>query len=316
MVNRQIEAARLRKSGIDQQVLDNLKADVDVDTVNLSDEGEKASNSMVTSGVAYFMAFLIYLFIFLYGVQIMRGVIEEKTSRIVEVIMSSVKPFQLMMGKVIGIAGVGLTQLLLWVALSSIVITGVSASMGLDTVATSRTQQLETAAQSAGATPAETEKKTATVLQKVSDGFNNLNLPLIIGSFLFYFLGGYLLYGALFGAIGAAVDNETDTQQFMLPITMPLILTFIVAQSVMIRDPNGPVAFWMSMIPFTSPIAMVIRIPFGGVTAAQLLLSMGLLILGFIGTIWVAARIYRVGILLYGKKVNYRELSRWMFYKG
>ncbi|MGY2133388.1 ABC transporter permease [Hymenobacter sp. HD11105] len=316
MVNRQVEAARLRKSGIDQQVLDNLKADVDVATVNLSSEGEKSSNSMVTSGVAYFMAFLIYLFIFLYGVQIMRGVIEEKTSRIVEVIMSSVKPFQLMMGKVIGIAGVGLTQLLLWVALSSIVITGVSASMGLDTVATSRTQQMQTAAQSAGATPVETEKKTTAVLQTVSDGFANLNLPLIIGSFLFYFLGGYLLYGALFGAIGAAVDNETDTQQFMLPITMPLILTFIVAQSVMIRDPNGPVAFWMSMIPFTSPIAMVIRIPFGGVTTGQLLLSMGLLILGFIGTIWVAARIYRVGILLYGKKVNYRELSRWMFYKG
>ncbi|SMB89703.1 conserved hypothetical protein [Hymenobacter roseosalivarius DSM 11622] len=316
MVNRQVEAARLRKSGIDQQVLDNLKADIDVATVNLSAEGEKSSNSMVTSGVAYFMAFLIYLFIFLYGVQIMRGVIEEKTSRIVEVIMSSVKPFQLMMGKVLGIAAVGLTQLLLWVALSSIVITGVSAAMGLDTVTTSRTEQIQTAAQSAGATPAETEKKTAVLLQSVSEGFANLNLPLIIGSFLFYFLGGYLLYGALFGAIGAAVDNETDTQQFMLPITMPLILTFIVAQSVMIRDPNGPIAFWMSMIPFTSPIAMVIRIPFGGVTAGQLLLSMALLIVGFIGTIWIAARIYRVGILLYGKKVTYKELSRWMFYKG
>ncbi|GAB2473846.1 ABC transporter permease [Hymenobacter qilianensis] len=315
-VNRQVEAARLQKSGIDQQVLDNLKADVDMDTVNLSDEGEKSSNSMVTSGVAYFMAFLIYLFIFLYGVQIMRGVIEEKTSRIVEVIMSSVKPFQLMMGKVIGIAAVGLTQLLLWVALSSIVITGVSAVAGIDTVAASRTQQLETVAQSAGATPKETEDKTAVMYKSAMEGFSNLNLPLIIGSFLFYFLGGYLLYGALFGAIGAAVDNETDTQQFMLPITMPLILTFIVAQSVMIRDPNGPIAYWMSMIPFTSPIAMVIRIPFGGVTAGQLLLSMALLVAGFVATIWIAARIYRVGILLYGKKVTYKELSRWMFYKG
>ena len=320
MVNRQIEAARLRKSGIDQQVLDNLKADVSLSTVNLSDEGEKASNSMVTSGVAYFMAFLIYLFIFLYGVQIMRGVIEEKTSRIVEVIMSSVKPFQLMMGKVIGIAGVGLTQLLLWVALSSIIISGVSATMGVDTIAASRTEQMQTVAQSAGAAPAKSDNKNdnkmASVFKSASDGFANLNLPLIIGSFLFYFLGGYLLYGALFGAIGAAVDNETDTQQFMLPITMPLVLTFIVAQSVMIREPNGPVAFWMSMIPFTSPIAMVIRIPFGGVTMPQLLLSMALLVLGFIGTIWVAARIYRVGILLYGKKVTYKELSRWMFYKG
>ena len=137
----------------------------------------------------------------------------------------------------------------------------------------------------------------------------------ILFGFIVYFLGGYLLYGALFGAVGAAVDDQTDTQQFMFPITMPLILSYIVGVSVILRNPDGPVAFWMSMIPLTSPIAMVIRLPFG-VPAWQLALSIGLLILGFIGTVWVAARIYRVGVLMYGKKVTYRELGKWMFYKG
>jgi ABC-2 type transport system permease protein len=144
----------------------------------------------------------------------------------------------------------------------------------------------------------------------------DLNVPLIVGCFLFYFLGGYLFYGALFGAIGSAVDNDTDTQQFMLPVTMPLVLTFVVSQAVLTTNPNGSVAVWMSMIPFTSPIAMMMRLPFGGVPAWQLATSMVLLVLGFIFTTWLAGRIYRVGILMYGKKVTYRELSKWMFYKG
>ena len=143
----------------------------------------------------------------------------------------------------------------------------------------------------------------------------DLPIATIAIGFVLYFLGGYLLYGALFGAIGAAVDDQTDTQQFMFPITMPLILSYIIGVSVILQHPDGPVAFWMSMIPFTSPIAMVIRLPFG-VPMWQLALSLGLLVLGFIGTVWVAARIYRVGVLMYGKKITYGELSKWLFYKG
>tara|TARA_R110002124_G_scaffold272525_3_gene441707 strand:- start:370 stop:906 length:537 start_codon:yes stop_codon:yes gene_type:complete len=148
---------------------------------------------------------------------------------------------------------------------------------------------------------------------EVLGAVNSLNLPLIIGCFLFYFIGGYLLYSALFGAVGAAVDNDADTQQFMMPITMPIIFSFIFAQFV-IRDPDGSMAFWTSMIPFTSPVVMMVRIPFG-VPAWEIVLSMALLIVGFVTTIWIASKIYRVGILMYGKKVTYKELAKWLFYK-
>jgi ABC-2 type transport system permease protein len=304
-LRREIEAIKLHRSGVSQQTLDDLKAEVTVGTINLSAEGEKDNNAMVTSGAAWVSAFLIYMFIFIYGVQIMRGVIEEKTNRIVEVIISSVKPFQLMMGKILGIAAVGLTQFLLWAILSGLTTTAVTAAFR-DELQTQ--QQAATLGQESPATARGQE------ISQALQALDNLNVPLILGCFIFYFLGGYLLYGALFGAVGAAVDNETDTQQFMLPITIPLILSFVVAQTVIIRNPDGPVAFWMSMIPLTSPIAMMLRIPFG-VPAWELLLSMVLLVAGFIFTTWIAARIYRVGILMYGKKVNYKELSKWLFYK-
>jgi len=305
----EIENLKFQRSGIDRATLEDIKTDVAVSTTNLSDEGEKDNNAFVTSAAGYASAFLIYIFIFMYGVQIMRGVIEEKTSRIVEVIISSVKPFQLMMGKILGIAAVGLTQFLLWIILSSLV-TSVIGAQFRDKMVPPPT----TAAITANPENEYTASKKTNAMQEAFKAFDNLNLPLILGSFIFYFLGGYLLYGALFGAVGAAVDNETDTQQFMLPITIPLVMTFVVAQTVIIKNPDGPVAFWMSVIPFTSPIAMMIRIPFG-VPTYQLLLSMVLLVLGFIATTWLAARIYRVGILMYGKKVNYKELSKWLFYK-
>jgi ABC-2 type transport system permease protein len=287
---------------------------------------------LATSGTAYVLALAIYLFIFIYGVQIMRGVGEEKSSRIMEVMLSSVKPFDLMMGKIVGIAAVGLTQFLMWGLLSF----GVSSVLmpllagGKDKPKTEVTAAGPTSPDAA--TPAATDDTPQSVAQGAETGmqsnqatpgsrldiFNTLgNLPIgtILFGFIIYFLGGYLLYGALFGAVGAAVDDQTDTQQFMFPITMPLILSYIVGLSVILRNPDGPVAFWMSMIPFTSPIAMVIRLPFG-VPMWQLALSIFLLILGFIGTVWVAARIYRVGVLMYGKKVTYKELGKWMFYKG
>ena len=304
-LRKEIETVKYQRSGIDQQLLDKIKTEISISTTNLNKDGEKDNNAYVTTFAGYAGAFLIYMFIFIYGVQIMRGVIEEKTNRIVEVIISSVKPFQLMMGKILGIAAVGLTQFLLWIILSTVVTTAVTASFKDKIEGT----QPETMA--GAVNPAAMRAKGAT---EIFTALDNLNVPLILGCFVFYFLGGYLLYGALFGAVGAAVDNETDTQQFMLPITIPLIMTFIVAQTVIIRNPDGAVAFWMSVIPFTSPIAMMLRIPFG-VPLPELLLSMVLLVLGFICTTWLAARIYRVGILMYGKKVNYRELSKWIFYK-
>lgn len=316
-VNNAIENQRLTKAGIDRAVLDNMKVDVDLQTVSLSDDGEKSSSTGISTVVAYVAGFLIYIFIFMYGVQIMRGVMEEKTNRIVEVVISSVKPFQLMMGKVMGIAGVGFTQLGLWVVLSYAIFAGVAGSISPDQVAEARAAQTTAVVQPR----TETDKKAAKQNDFVAEFFqavkkSDINIGVIIGSFLFYFLGGYLFYGALFGAIGSAVDSETDTQQFMLPVTMPLVLTFVVSQAILTTNPNGQVAFWMSIIPFTSPIAMMMRLPFGGVPMWQLGLSMLLLIAGFVGAIWVAGRIYRVGILMYGKKVTYGELSKWLFYKG
>lgn len=306
-LRKEIEAIKFEKSGINQQVLDQIKTDIAVSTINLSQEGEKDNNAFVTSGAGYAGAFLIYMFIFIYGVQIMRGVIEEKTNRIVEVIISSVKPFQLMMGKILGIAAVGLTQFVLWIVLSTVVTSAVTAQFKDELMPPASTE-------AAGGPQVSADPIKNKGTTEIFKAIGSLNIPLLLGCFVFYFLGGYLLYGALFGAVGAAVDNETDTQQFMLPITIPLIISFVVAQTVIIKNPDGPVAFWMSVIPFTSPIAMMLRLPFG-VPVPELLLSMALLILGFICTTWVAARIYRVGILMYGKKVNYRELSKWLFYK-
>lgn len=315
MLEKEIESQRFMASGIDREMLNKMKADVTMTTVNLSESGERDSNVWVTSGAGIIGAVIIYFFIFLYGVQIMRGVIEEKTNRIVEVMISSVKPFQLMMGKIVGIAGVGLTQFLLWVVLSTIVVGSVQAAFDIKPAPTPIEQMQAGRDLATGEESAQTQEESqANMLSEVSSAISNLNFPLLLGCFLFYFLGGYLLYGSLFGAIGAAVDNETDTQQFMFPITIPLIISFIMSYTVVIQNPDGPVAFWMSIIPFTSPIVMMVRIPFG-VPASELLLSMGLLIVGFIFTTWIASRIYRVGILMYGKKINYKELSKWLFYR-
>jgi len=324
-LEKEIENQRFIASGLDRETLNKMEANVKLNTINLSSEGEKDNNAIITSAAGVVGAVIIYFFIFLYGVQIMRGVIEEKTNRIVEVIISSVKPFQLMMGKIMGIAAVGLTQFLLWIILSFVAVTAVSAAFGID-AAPSPMEQYEAGKVAAeGESVANLDEETpeaaaansdefANTIQDVTKSFANLPLLLIFGCFLFYFLGGYLLYGSLFGAIGAAVDNETDTQQFMMPITIPLIISFIMSYSVVLKNPDGAVAFWMSIIPFTSPIVMMVRVPFG-VPAWELALSMGLLILGFIFTTWIAARIYRVGILMYGKKINYKELSKWLFYR-
>ena len=238
----------------------------------------------------------------------MRGVIEEKTNRIVEVIVSSVKPFQLMMGKVLGLAAVGLTQIIIWVALSGILISVVSMSVGAEHMPSA--EQLEQMKQAGQQMP-------VGQMTGILAAIKALNLPLIALTFIFYFAGGYLVYSALFAAVGSALDSETDTQQFMLPITMPFVLAFVLSTSVVMKDPNGTIAFWLSMFPLTSPIVMMVRLPFLSMPeqAWELGLSMVLLVAFFIGTIWLASRIYRVGILMYGKKATYKELFKWIFYK-
>ena len=331
LIKRQLENQRLRRAGVDPTVIDAARAptDFELTTTRIDKEGEKSDSGDLAAGLGYAGSFLIYMFIFLYGIQVMRGVIEEKTNRIVEVMISSVKPFELMMGKVLGIAAVGLTQFALWVVLSTTLSSVVTSQFGIKAQTPAARAmsagQLNTAPNDAStATSGATAPKAAVSdrdEKKQATGeflglLQNQNWPLLLAVFVFYFLGGYLLYAALFGAVGSAVDSDTDAQQFMLPITMPLVLTFIVAQTSIIRNPYGAVATWMSLIPFTSPIAMVMRLPFGGVPGWQLALSMGLLVAGFVGTIWLAARIYRVGILMYGKKPTFKELGKWLFYKG
>jgi ABC-2 type transport system permease protein len=238
-------------------------------------------------------------------------VIEEKTTRIVEVVISSVKPFQLMLGKILGIGMVGLTQFLLWITLSAGLAT-VAGTLLINTDETkAKVEQLGKERAGMASVAGDTD---ADMLVNFTKAASTVDIPYIIGTFLFYFLGGYLIYSALFAAVGSAVDNETETQQFMLPITLPLIFTFIIGMNVIVNNPDSSLSFWLSMIPFTSPIAMIIRIPFG-VPLWELALSMSLLVGGFIFTTWVAARIYRVGILMYGKKTSYKELAKWFLYK-
>lgn len=324
-VDKAVGELKLSRSGLNQATIDNLKANIELDAVDLTQVGGRKNNVGATTGAAYVLSILVYMFIFIYGVQVMRGVGEEKSSRIMEVMISSVKPFQLMMGKILGIAAVVLTQFALWMALSW-GLTTLAAPLLMKSQAKSppaaAVSGVQQAAEYSKAPAADAPAGNAAVAPTPAAAsspwafLNGLPVGTIIGGFLFFFLGGYLLYSALFASIGAAVDDQTDSQQFMFPITIPLILSYIMSINVIINgDPNGPLAFWLSMIPLTSPIAMVMRLPFG-VPMWQLLLSGSLLVLGFIGTTWVAARIYRVGILMYGKKVTYGELSKWMFYKG
>lgn len=240
----------------------------------------------------------------------MRGVTEEKTTRIVEVVIASVKPFHLMLGKIIGIAGVGLTQFVLWIILTA-AISSIGGGLLLGDSMKAQQQQTE----QLGIPQDEVSKEMEdNLLAKVTGAMASIDIPKVIIAFLFYFLTGYLLYGALFAAIGSAVDSDADAQQFMFPITVPLIAS-IVSLSAVLNDPNGSLAFWMSMIPFTSPVVMMMRVPFG-VPNWQLILSMVLMIGGFLFTTWLASRIYRVGILMHGTKVNYKVLAKWFMMKN
>ena len=316
-MEKELENKKLRSYGIDENILKSIKSDVSIRTIQWTKDGEeKESSTEIAMAIGYASGFLIYFFIFLFGAQVMRGVIEEKTSRIVEIIISSARPFQLMMGKIVGIALVGLTQFLLWILLTFMIITGVKTAFFPD-LGTQNTQEMVVQDLFETDDIPQLETMQPQNLDKFSSILNaakSVDYGVMFGSFIFFFLGGYLLYGSLFAAIGAAVDNETDTQQFMLPITIPLILAIVVMMNV-VQNPESPIAFWFSIIPLTSPIVMMVRIPFG-VPYWELALSMGLLVLSFIGTTWLAAKIYRTGILMYGKKVNYKELWKWLRYKS
>lgn len=287
------------------------RTNINIDTIKLGEGGEaKKSSTEIGMVLGYIFGFMIYMFIFIYGAMVMQGVMEEKQSRIVEVIISSVKPFQLMMGKIVGIALVGLTQFALWVILGFIIL---SASKSFYPGATHAQQIQNVMAQNQDAA----QQAVAPQMDKMQEVFSmidTINFPLIIGCFLFFFIGGYLLYSSMFAAVGSAIDAQEDAQQFMLPITIPLILSILVLMSA-IKSPEGPIAFWFSMIPFTSPIVMMARIPFG-VPVWQLALSMFLLIATFVGMVWVAGKIYRTGILMYGKKPSWKEIGKWLMYKS
>ncbi|TWR29039.1 ABC transporter permease [Mucilaginibacter pallidiroseus] len=274
------------KNHIDTAVLHSIKSDISLNAIEVTEKGDNKSNIGANIAVSIACAILIYLSLFIYGAQVMRGVIEEKTSRIIEVIISSVKPFQLMLGKIIGVGLVGLTQFGAWIILSII--------------------STKIAGQTVGSTPGGMMNALA-VLQTIHFGK-------ILVCFLFYFLTGYLLYSAIFAAVGSAVDSETETQQFMFPITLPLLFTYILSVSVLFQAPNSALAVWLSIIPFTAPVAMMVRLPFDP-PVWQLALSMVLMVAGFLFTTYVAARIYRVGVLMYGKKASFKELSKWFFYK-
>lgn len=309
VIKTEVENRKLLASGIDPEVIHQSKTTVNVLTYQLGADGElKKSYTDVQSALGFISALLIYFFIFLFGSQVMRGVIEEKTNRIIEVIVSSVKPFQLMMGKVLGIALVGLTQFLLWVLLTLGIYLLLMGIFGSEIVQ-------QPAAMSGDLLQQVPEEQLDAVNKGMAEVFEvvrSINFPLILFSFGFYFLGGYLLYAALFAAIGSAVDNETDVQQFMLPVSLPLILG-IVMMNFLINNTDSSLAFWLSVIPFTSPIVMMVRIPFG-VPPWELALSMAVLIGGFLFTTWAAAKIYRTGILMYGKKVSWAELWKWLRY--
>jgi ABC-2 type transport system permease protein len=302
----EVKNTLLKNNGIDASTLKKInQTSININTIKVTDKGLENGNVGASTVLGYIGAIMIYMFIFMYGVQIMRGVIEEKSNRIVEVIISSIKPFELMMGKITGIALVGITQFTIWIVLVSVFGSGVSGAIMSNMGIGADAQQ---AMAQGGQSAANGE------ISEVMEALINFNFVYFIGMFLFYFIGGYLFYGALFAAIGSAVDNETDTQQFMLPITMPLIFALVIAQSAITSDPNGTLAFWLSVIPFTSPVVMMVRLPFD-VPTWQVIVSMISLVIGFIFTTWMAGRIYRIGILMYGKKPSYKLIAKWLFSK-
>lgn len=304
------------KTNITRGRLDSIRAASDIaELQTFSDEGKKsqASSQGLSYGIGYACGFLIYLLTFIYGAMVMRGVMEEKTSRIAEVIVSSVKPFQLMLGKIIGIGAVGLTQFLLWIVFFFTLFMVSQAFIPHELMM--EVKNMQTASAMGNAQMAQGSEAARQIFE-LKQSISHTNWPLIIGCFVFYFIGGYLFYASLFAAVGSVVNEDPqEAQSLMLPITMPIIFSWII-MAMAIQDPAGPLAVWASMIPFSSPIVMMARIPYGIPTTVpywQLLLSMALLAGGFLFTVWLAGKIYRTGILMYGKKPSWKNMLKWAF---
>ena len=312
LIQNKVRQELLLKAGISSQIYESTQVDIDSKTITVSNDGKETSSSsggaMILAGI---MGFVLYFTLLLYGSQVMNGVIEEKSSRIIEVIISSVKPYQLLLGKIIGVGLVGLTQFLLWIVLT-IGLTQITGKFYGEKVKNNLTQIQKVDSEKQSKVIAKSDEGSP--MSEVTKVLESTNIPMIIAAFLFYFFVGYMLYSSLFAAIGSAVESATEAQQFTFIVMIPIILSFLMAQYT-IQDPDSNIAFWASMIPFTSPINMMVRLPYG-VPGWELILSMTLLVLGFLGCSWVSARIYRVGILMYGKKVTWKELGKWLFYKG
>ena len=297
---------KLQMGGVDIEKIKTAKTNVNISQESFTGETSSKIDNILKLSFGGIAGYLLFMFIIIYGNMIMRSVIEEKTSRIIEVIISSVKPIQLMMGKIIGTSLAGITQFVIWLILGGVAMTILSSIFGVNFsgIDTSQQEMMQQAMQNSG---------NVNNMQLVITAFYNLPIANLAIAFICFFLGGYLLYSSFYAAIGAAVDNETDTQQFIMPILMPLILAVYVGIFTVIEDPHGTVSTVFSFIPLTSPVVMLMRIPFG-VPIWQQLLSLGLLIGTFVLSVWFAAKIYRVGILMYGKKPTYKELYKWLKY--
>jgi ABC-2 type transport system permease protein len=323
-LEKEIERQKLLAYKIENldEILKNINTRVSIQTIKIDDSGAvKETSTGISMALAYIGGFLMYMLVFIFGSQVMRGVIEEKTSRVVEVIISSVKPVQLMMGKIIGIALVGLTQFLIWIMLTFGIVMVVKSSLVPKDALKEMTQNMPQNLMSSNTPQVSANGEMTNAASNFSPEFtkifsNALNQPwgLIIICFIFYFVTGYLLYASVFAAIGSAVDNETETQQFMLPVTIPIILALFVAMGTM-QNPESSLSFWFSMIPLTSPIVMMARIPFG-VPYWQIAVSMFIMLITFMAFVWMAAKIYRTGILMYGKKTSWKEMWKWLRYSG
>ena len=326
-VNEAVEEYRLESYRIEglRQIIEDVKADVSVSTFTLDDSGEeKITSSEVYMMISLVLSIIIYMFIAMFSAMVMQSVIEEKSSRVVEVLVSSVKATELMFGKIIGVACVALTQFFLWVVLTAVLVLAFGSFVGFDSIVESanvQTEQMTQMTEGMGVDPAaldasgmnmqvtmpeEGSNEMAAVIETVKD----INYPLILVSFVVYFVLGYLLYASLFAAIGSAVENEADTQQLQLPVTIPLLLAFFIAFYAF-KSPDSQVVFWGSIIPFTSPIVMLARIPFG-VPAWELALSIVLLVLTFMLIAYLSAKIYKIGILMFGKKTSFKDLYKWL----
>lgn len=306
------EKHQLQQKGISKEMLDNIskqsanKFSIDNRVAN-EKGGSEQVNAEINYGVGFGSGILIYITMFIFGAMVMRGVMEEKTNRIAEVMVSSVKPFQLMMGKILGIAGVGLTQFILWIILIFALSSVAGAFLPHDVI--------QQAGEANKSMPGSAGMMANSKWDGISHAFSTVNWPMILSFFIFYFLGGYLFYASLFAAIGSVINEDPqEAQSLMLPITMPIIFGFIIMTS-NLNTPDSPVMVWASMIPFTSPIVMMSRIP-SGVPWYQIAASMGLLIAGFLFTTWLAGKIYRTGILMYGKKASWKEMFKWAFRKS